>query len=630
MTIQNGIGLLQQGRLTEAGEAFSAAVASEPTSALAHHLLGIVQMQTGATELGLASLRRSIALDPTDATVHGNLANALRDTGHADEALDSYGRALALNPGFVEALGNRAMLLGQLGRLEEALADCEGAVRLAPGHPMAHMGRGNILLAMGRPLDAAASLEAALRLAPGVPELWRLHGEALAGARKPKDALDSLQRAVSLGAEGARLRVQLGAALWNLGRAEEALLHYDRAIALEPALADAWAGRGATLRLLDRHAEALEALTHAMALGPAEAAHVFNRGVVLTDLGRHEEACADLEAALALQPDFRPAKLTGAHAYLARGRFERGWELFEARWQGPDGYGLTDPPMWDGSTSLVGKTILLRGEQGLGDTLQFCRYAKQVKTLGAARVVLEVQAPLLRLLAGLEGVDAVVESSAAPPAADCHALLMSLPRAFGTTVETIPGETPYLAADPDEVARWEARLGPRTRLRVGLVWSGGFRDEADLRWVNARRNIALERLAPLKGAEVDFVSLQKGEPGEGELKALKARGWDGPDILEVMDEVSDFADTAALVEALDLVIAVDTSTAHLAGALGKPVWILNRYDSCWRWLTDRDDSPWYPTVRLFRQQGLSDWDAVVRRVHAELDRLSAECVREGP
>src|SRR6185312_11037414 len=313
---------------------------------------------------------------------------------------------------------------------------------------------------------------------------------------------------------------------------------------------------------------------------------------------------------------------SAAHAHLALGHFERGWALYEARWEKTGDYGLGDVPVWDGQAPLEGRTILLRAEQGLGDTLQFCRYAKPVKARGA-RVVLEVQAPLARLMQGLEGVDEVVAFSSEATPADCQVLLMSLPHALGTTVETIPGDTPYLAADPAAVARWEARLGPKARPRVGLVWSGGFRDEADLRWVNGRRNIALERLAPLKGAEVDFVSLQKGEPGEGELKALKARGWDGPDILEVMDEVSDFADTAALIEVLDLVITVDTSTAHLAGALGKPVWILNRYDSCWRWLTDRDDSPWYPSVRLFRQAGMGDWHAVVARVRAELDRLTA-------
>jgi len=216
-----------------------------------------------------------------------------------------------------------------------------------------------------------------------------------------------------------------------------------------------------------------------------------------------------------------------------------------------------------------------------------------------------------------------VEHSTTPPPADYHALLMSLPLAIGTTLETIPGETPYLAADPADVALWEARLGPRSRPRVGLIWSGGFRDEAALRWTNARRNIPLKRLAPLKGADVDFVSLQKGEPGEGELKALKAKGWDGPDIREVMDAVSDFADTAALVQALDLVITVDTSTAHLAGALGKPVWIMNRYDSCWRWMRGRDDSPWYPSARLFRQETISDWDAVVKTVRLELGRFIA-------
>jgi tetratricopeptide (TPR) repeat protein len=617
------MGLLQEGRLAEAGEMFAAAVGSEPGSALAHHLLGIVQLQTGAPEAGLQSLRRSIALDPNDAVVHGNLANALRDAGATDEALEGYGRALALDPNFVDALANRAMVLGGLGRLEEALADCDRAVRLAPAHPMLQAARGHILMGMERPGEAAGCFEAALRLAPGAPELWSLRGEALAGAGRHEDAVASLQRALSLGDEGAKLRLHLGGALWSLGRAGEALVQYELAIALDPGLAQAWANRGATLRLLDRHAEALESLSHAIALDPAAAAHRFNRGVVLSDLGRRAEACADLEAALELQPGFHPARLSGAYAHLAMGSFERGWALYEARWQGRDGYRLADRPVWDGEASLRGKTILLRGEQGLGDSLQFCRYVHQVKALGA-RVTLEVQAPLVRLLKGLEGADEVVEHSAFPPPTDFQALMMSLPLAFGTTLETIPGETPYLAADPADVARWEARLGPKVRPRVGLVWSGGFRDEPDLRWVNARRNIPLDRLAPLKGADVDFVSLQKGEPGEGELRALKAQGWNGPDILEVMDQVSDFADTAALVQTLDLVIAVDTSTAHLAGALGKPVWILNRYDSCWRWLTERDDSPWYPSVRLFRQERMSDWDAVVGRVRAQLDRFSAE------
>jgi tetratricopeptide (TPR) repeat protein len=587
MSIQGGVDLLQQGRLAEAGAQFAAAASADPSNAVAHHLLGIVQLQAGAPEAGLASLRRSIALDPNDPVTHGNLANALRDTGAAEEALESYSRALSLDPNFVEARCNRAMLLARNGRLEEALRDCDRALRVAPDHPMTHMGRGQVLFALGRFGEAAESFEAALRLSPEVAELWSLHADALS----------------------------------KLGRIEEALASYDRVIALEPDNAVAWTGRGSSLRLLDRHEEALESLSHAIALDPGEALHLFNRAVVLNDLGRREAALADLDAALELQPDFRLAKMSAAYAHLALGRFERGWALYEARWQGTTDYAFGDAPMWDGKASLEGKTILLRGEQGLGDTLQFCRYVSKVKALGA-RVILEAPRPLVRLLGGLQGVDEVIEHSSSPPPSDCHALLMSLPLAFGATLETIPGDCPYLFADPAETARWEVRLGPRTRPRVGLVWSGGFHDEPALRWVNARRNIALERLAPLAGADVDFISLQKGEPGESELKALKAQGWSGPDIREVMDEVSDFADTAALVQALDLVIAVDTSTAHLAGALGKPVWILNRYDSCWRWLTDRDDSPWYPSLRLFRQARSGDWDAVVARVRAELDRLT--------
>ncbi|HEY4032175.1 MAG TPA: tetratricopeptide repeat protein [Caulobacteraceae bacterium] len=621
MSVQGGIGLLQQGRLAEAGALFVAAVRAEPANALAHHLLGIVQLQTGAPEAGLQSLRRSITLDPNDPVAHGNLGNALRDMGDPGAALDSYGRALSLNPDFVDVLCARAMILGQFGRLEEALPDCARAVRLAPGHPMPHTVRANVMLGLGRPVEAAASSEAALRLAPEAPELWSLHGEALTGAGRPEEALQSFERALSLGGETSRLRLCYGAALWNLGRVEEAVAEYDRAIALDPGLAQAWANRGAGLRLLNRHAEALEALAHAIALDPAEAAHPFNRGVVLTDLGRLEEACADHEAALALAPDYRPARLSGAHAHLALGQFERGWELYEGRWQGPDGYGFTGAP-WDGKASLEGKSLLLRGEQGLGDTLQFCRYVANAKALGA-RVVLEVQPPLVRLLAGLDGVDAVIEHTDTPPQTDYQALLMSLPFLLGTRLDTIPGKTPYLTADPAGVARWQARLGTKARPRVGLVWSGGFRDEGGSRWINVRRNIALGLLARFAGADVDFVSLQKGEPGEGELRTLKAAGWDGPDILDVMDEVDDFADTAALVQALDLVITVDTSTAHLAGALDKPVWIMNRYDSCWRWLRGREDSPWYPSARLFNQADLGDWDKVVARLRAELDRFSA-------
>ena len=277
--------------------------------------------------------------------------------------------------------------------------------------------------------------------------------------------------------------------------------------------------------------------------------------------------------------------------------------------------------MWLGDGTLAGKTILLHCEQGLGDSLQFCRYTTLVARLGA-RVVLEVPPALRNLFAALDGVAELVVLGDPLPHFDCHCPLMSLPLAFGTTLTTIPADAPYLRADAAKVLRWRQRLGERRRPRVGLVWSGGFRpDQPELWAVNSRRNVPLSMLASLAGLALDFYSLQKGQPAEAELARLTASGWDGPHIADVSAELGDFSDTAALIEALDLVVSVDTSTAHLTGALGKPVWILNRFDTCWRWLLDRTDSPWYPTARLYRQPTAGDWGAVLAQVRADLAAL---------
>ncbi len=275
-------------------------------------------------------------------------------------------------------------------------------------------------------------------------------------------------------------------------------------------------------------------------------------------------------------------------------------------------------PSWLGDEPLSGKTVLLHHEQGLGDTLQFCRYASLVAQAGA-RVVLAVPRPLAALLRGQEVVSAVIEPGAVLPAFDLHCPMMSLPLAFKTTLATIPFADRYLTADEEKRAYWDQSLGARIRPRVGLVWNGGFRANQPEAWaVNERRNMPVRHLAALKGLDCQFISLQKGDPAEVEFKQLQQQGWDGPDIVNRVDELKDFSDTAALIASLDLVIAVDTSVAHLAGALGKPVWMLNRFDSCWRWLVDRQDSPWYQSMRIFNQTSPGDWDGVMRQVVAAL------------
>jgi hypothetical protein len=264
---------------------------------------------------------------------------------------------------------------------------------------------------------------------------------------------------------------------------------------------------------------------------------------------------------------------------------------------------------------------LLHSEQGLGDTLQFCRYVKLVASLGA-RVILEVPPSLVKLLATLDGTSEVVARGGVLPQFDCQCSLLSLPLALKTTLDRLPAQVPYLRCEAARSRYWETKLGERTRLRVGVVWSGGLRqNQPELRGVNGRRNVPLTKLVALRHPQIEFYTLQKGEPAESELADAIARNWDGPDLRDFTGGLHDFADTAALIEQLDLVISVDTSTAHLAAALGKPVWLLNRFDTCWRWMTDRCDSPWYPTLRLYRQGRPGDWDGVIKEVAIDLSRL---------
>jgi hypothetical protein len=316
-----------------------------------------------------------------------------------------------------------------------------------------------------------------------------------------------------------------------------------------------------------------------------------------------------------------------AQACLLAGDYKTGWRLFEARYFAYQRPVAAPPscfkePQWFGEP-LEGKTIFLHPEQGLGDTLQFCRYVPLVAARGG-RVILEVPTDnLATLLRTLEGVAQLITRQDPMPARfDYHASLLSLPLAFNTTLATVPSR-PYLKADPVKVRAWREKLGPSDQLRVGLVWAGGHRPgQPETIPFNERRNIPLAQLAPLKQPGVQFYSLQKGEPAEMELASLQSAGWNGPGITNYVDELRDFSDTAALVANLDLVISVDTATAHLTGALGKPFWLLNRFDTCWRWLLNRSDSPWYPSATIYRQEKPGDWGPVVQRVAANLSLLS--------
>jgi tetratricopeptide (TPR) repeat protein len=421
-------------------------------------------------------------------------------------------------------------------------------------------------------------------------------------------AVDIIGDALRLQPDNPGALSNLGLALEQLGRHEEALGCYQRAVALKPAYPEAHYNRGNVLRDLGRGEEALASYDKALRHQPKFVAAHVNRGRTLRDLGRLQEAESAYARALYLQPGLAVAELNKSFVHLVQGDFRRGLPLFEARWREAQMAGAMRSfaaPQWDGRESLEGATLLLHAEQGLGDTLQFCRYAPLLAAQGA-RIVLEVQPPLVGLLRGLQGVADVVARGEPLPAFDFHCPLLSLPLVCGTTLDTIPAQPAYLAADPARIEAWQRRLGPRRHApggrRIGLVWSGSAGHLND-----RHRSIPLAALTPLFTGQHEFVGLQ-GEIRREDVGVLRAHA---DHLRSFADELVDFAETAALAAGMDLVIAVDTAGAHLAGALGRPLWLLLPFAADWRWLTARSDSPWYPSARLFRQGRPEDWASVI-------------------
>jgi len=586
---RQGVALHQQGRFAEAEQIYREVLQQEPGAFEAMHLLGVIALQTRKSEQAVELIGKAVTLNPAVPTAHCNLGSALTALQRHAEALASFDKAIALKADLAEAHGNRAAALNALNRHEQALASCDKAIALKPDYAEAHNNRAHALNALKRHEEAIASCDQAIALRSNYPEAHNNRGNALNALARHTDAVASYDKAIGFAPKYAEAYNNRGNALYHLGRAEEAAASYELAIAIRPDYAEAY----------------------------------NNRGNALTSLQRCEPALASYDQAIALKSDYADALFNKSVLLLLMGRLAEGWRLYEWRKKKAHPIAARDyaQPLWLGETNVAGKTILLTEEQGLGDTIQFCRYAPLVAQR-SARVILEVPPQLTRLAASLAGVAQIIQSGSPLPAFDCHCPLLSLPLAFKTELATIPATIPYLKADPDQSMAWKDRLGAKTKPRVGLVWSGGIRANQPVS-VNQRRNIPLAKFAALKHAGIDFYSLQKGEPGESELAELKGSQWSGPDILDFTAMLKDFADTAAFIDNLDLVVTVDTAAAHLAGALGKPVWILNRFDTDWRWLLDRADSHWYPTARLFRQEKPGDWDSVIQRIKAELERLAA-------
>jgi tetratricopeptide (TPR) repeat protein len=613
-----GLIFLQRGHHAQAVEQIDTALKRQPDNIFALNNRGIALKELKRLDEALASYDRALAVRPDYAEALSNRGNTLRLLQRFDDALASYDCAIAARPDYVEALLNRGNTLKDLQRYDDALASYARVLAVDPNAAQAHANRGSVLHELKRFDEALASCDRALAIRADIAELHAIRGNVLYSLQRCEQALVSYDRALALRPAMAEVHYNRGNALDELRRFDEALASYDRALALRPDYAEAHYNRGNALHVLKRFDEALADYDRALALRPDYAEAAANCGATLHDLKRYDEALASYGRAQALRPDFADAHYNEAMCRLLLGDFERGWQKHEWRWQTAQLKNAkrdVPQPLWLGSDAIRGKTIFLHAEQGLGDTIQFCRYAPLVVQRGA-HVILEVQKPLQELMSTLPSAMQIVSKGDPLPAFDLHCPLLSLPLALATRLETIPSAMPYLFARESKTRVWRERLRKHAKLRVGVVWAGNPRKELPgANRIDGQRSIAFDQLAPLfQLTGCDFYSLQKGDDAVRQLRTSSFRHA----VTDWTDELHDFSDTAALIEKLDLVVSVDTSVAHLAGALGKPFWLLNRYNTCWRWLADRDDSPWYPTARLFRQDATRKWDPVIARVAAAL------------
>ncbi|HEX2655422.1 MAG TPA: tetratricopeptide repeat-containing glycosyltransferase family protein [Xanthobacteraceae bacterium] len=538
-------------------------------------------------------------------------ALALHRQGRLNEAEKIYTRVLKSVPKQFDCLHLLGMLKHQRGKTGEAYRLITAALEIDPRSADALTNLGLVLHALGRNDDALASLNKALALSPNHVEALNNKGNVLLALKRADQSLDCYGKVLALQPRHIQARVNRGSAYAELGRWNEAIAEYEAAIALHPAHADAHYGRGNALQQMGRDADAVAAYDKALAIMPQHIKAWNGRGVALQALNRYRDAIESYGKALAIQKDYADAHYNEALALLTSGELQRGFAKYEWRWKRtgmPADRRNFGRPLWLGEYPLRGKTILLHAEQGLGDTLQFVRYAALLARAGA-KVALEVQPELKTLLSQLHGASAVIARGEPLPPFDVHCPLASLPFALKTDLTTIPADVPYLRAPQDHMAKWRDRLALLGRPLIAIAWSGRSTHAND-----RNRSIAWSRLEPILSAAAGrIVSVQVGVRDQD-----AARLRDDKRIAHFGDDIGDFGDTAAILAAADLVISVDTSIAHLAGSMGRPAWILLPSAPDWRWLLDRTDSPWYPTARLFRQPLPGDWDSVIGQVASEL------------
>jgi tetratricopeptide (TPR) repeat protein len=637
--------LQMQGQLGAASDIYRAVLAEDPNNAPALHLLGLLVMQAGQVEPGLAFVRQSLVILPDFAPAHESLGKGLERLGRREEALAAYDRLVKLTPGHPEGYVHRARVLGdlfrhsdalknldtalslkndprlmlnrgamllQLQRPREALTAFDKAIAAGVAQALAWFNRGVALTALSRPDEALAAYDEALLLQPDYTDAFINRGLVLESLQRPNEALLSYERALSLNPEAMEAKANRTSLLARMGHREEAMAEFDELIALEPDNPVHYSNRGAVLKTVGQPELAIRDFDKALSLVPDDAALLSNRAITLQSVGRFDEALADYERAISLGAPADVLQFNYGVLLLLLGRFAEGLPHYEKRRFGAAPPDLDPAQRWQGlSQSVAGKTVLVYGEQGLGDIIQLSRYLIDLSAMGA-KIVFAIRDSMVRLLRTLPVSMTFIPENTRPAAFDYHVAMGSLPLAFGIELQTIAAPVPYLKAEPERSAKWRTRIGSHG-LRIAISWQGKIHGIND-----PFRAFPLAVLAPLAAIPgVRLISLQKGE-GVEQLDALP----EGMVVEKLGDDfdagIDAFIDTTAVMEACDLVISCDTSIAHLAGALGRPVWVALKSVPEWRWQMDRTDTPWYPTMTLYRQPSANDWKSVVAEMTRDL------------
>jgi tetratricopeptide (TPR) repeat protein len=579
LTVQQAIELgwqhQQQGRFAEAEAIYRQVLASHPNNPDAMQLLGVLAAQVGKADIAVDLIRRAIAINPRQPMYHCNLGQTYLSVGRADEAVAAFAQAIAIQPDFFQAIVNQ----------------------------------GNAYLARGDVDQAISNYRRAIEIDPHVAETYNNLGNALRHKQQMDDAISAYRDAIARTPRLPDAHYNLAIALKDSRRFDEAIAEFQQAIALRPNYPEALNNLGNVYQSVGRLEEAAALFRHAIALRPGFVNARNNLANVLHDELKLDDAIASYKQVMEMAPEWALPHYNYSLTLLLLGEFEQGWREHESRRKAPEiEIFIQDfpKPSWDGN-DLRGRTVLIHSEQGFGDAIQFARYLPMVAARGG-RVIFQCHEELADLFKGFAGADQIIARGQPLPEFDLHLPLLSLPLIFETnSIERIPADVPYLRANPEISQRWRQRVAPlEGTFKVGLVWSG--RTHPPGRSVELA---ALSALAQIAG--VSLVSLQFGEASkqaDSPPAGMKIASWS--------DDLRDFTDTAALIEQIDLLITIDTAAAHLAGAMGKPVWVLVPWKPDWRWLLDRDDSPWYPTMRLYRQPARGDFATPIQRLAADL------------